>query len=91
MPIARSHRLRTLADRLTNSQLQNSSVTVTAGTALSGGGAVLLGGSTTLNLANTTVTAWNLYARQRNGRRSRASHGCFLQRAGLGRDKWGFN
>ena len=40
-----------------NSSLTNSSVTVSAGTGLSGGGSVALGGSTTLNLANTTVTA----------------------------------
>jgi hypothetical protein len=44
-------------DTLPNASLQNSSLTVTAGTGLSGGGAVSLGGSTTLNLANTTVTA----------------------------------
>jgi len=40
-----------------NSGLSNSSVTVTAGTGLSGGGAIALGGSATLNLANTSVTA----------------------------------
>jgi hypothetical protein len=40
-----------------NSALSNSSVTVTAGTGLSGGGAIALGGSATLNLANTAVTA----------------------------------
>jgi len=38
-----------------NTGLQNSSVTVTAGTGLSGGGAIALGGSTTLN--NTGVTS----------------------------------
>src|SRR5262249_46790172 len=37
--------------------LANSSITVTAGTGLSGGGATALGGTTTLNLANTAVTA----------------------------------
>ncbi|TXH42062.1 MAG: hypothetical protein E6Q97_36245, partial [Desulfurellales bacterium] len=40
-----------------NSALTNSSVTVSPGTGLSGGGAVSLGGSTTLNLANTAVSA----------------------------------
>ena len=40
-----------------NAALSNSSVTVTAGTGLSGGGAIALGGSATLNLANTSVTA----------------------------------
>jgi len=40
-----------------NAGLSNSSVTVTAGTGLSGGGAIALGGSATLNLANTAVTA----------------------------------
>ncbi|MEP7103575.1 MAG: hypothetical protein ABI721_02620 [Candidatus Dojkabacteria bacterium] len=42
---------------ITNGQLANSSVTVSPGTGLSGGGAVSLGGTTTLNLANTAVTA----------------------------------
>ncbi len=41
---------------ITNANLANSSVTVTAGTGFSGGGAVSLGSSTTLNLANTAVT-----------------------------------
>jgi hypothetical protein len=40
-----------------NAALSNSSVTVTAGTGLSGGGAIALGGSATVNLANTAVTA----------------------------------
>jgi hypothetical protein len=39
-----------------NSALANSSLTVTPGTGLSGGGAISLGGSATLNLANTAVT-----------------------------------
>lgn len=39
-----------------NADLVNSSLTVTAGTGLSGGGSVALGGTTTLNLANTAVT-----------------------------------
>jgi excisionase family DNA binding protein len=42
---------------ITNAKLANSSTTVTAGTGLSGGGAIALGGTATLNLANTTVTA----------------------------------
>jgi len=40
-----------------NTGLQNSSVTVTPGTALSGGGAIALGGSATINHANSGVTA----------------------------------
>jgi len=42
--------------QITNSSLANSSVTLTAGTGLSGGGAVSLGSSVTLNLANTAAT-----------------------------------
>ena len=42
---------------VTNLKLQHSSLTVSAGTGLSGGGSVFLGGSTTLNLADTTVSA----------------------------------
>jgi trimeric autotransporter adhesin len=42
---------------VTNAMLTNPSLTVTAGTGLSGGGSVSLGGSTTLNMANTAVTA----------------------------------
>lgn len=37
-----------------NTGLQNSSVTVTAGTGMSGGGSVALGGSTTLTNAGVT-------------------------------------
>ncbi|MBW3538408.1 hypothetical protein KY386_02860, partial [Candidatus Parcubacteria bacterium] len=40
-----------------NIDLVNSSLTVTAGTGLSGGGSIALGGTGTLNLANTTVAA----------------------------------
>jgi hypothetical protein len=40
-----------------NAELANSSLSVNAGTGLAGGGSVALGGSTTLNLANTSVTA----------------------------------
>jgi hypothetical protein len=40
-----------------NGQLANSSITVNAGTGLSGGGAVALGGSTTLNNAGVTSLA----------------------------------
>lgn len=39
-----------------NAGLSNSSVTVTAGTGLSDGGAIALGSSATLNLANTSVS-----------------------------------
>lgn len=45
------------AGRVTNGDLANSSLTVTAGTGLSGGGSIALGGSTIVNLANTAVTA----------------------------------
>jgi hypothetical protein len=40
-----------------NTGLQNSSVTVTPGTALSGGGAIALGSSATISHANSGVTA----------------------------------
>jgi len=40
---------------ITNAMLQNSSLTVTAGTDLTGGGVVALGGTTTLNLDTTKV------------------------------------
>jgi hypothetical protein len=43
-----------LIGMLNNSQLANSSITVSAGTGLSGGGTVALGGSTTLNNAGVT-------------------------------------
>jgi hypothetical protein len=42
---------------VTNAMLANSSLTVSPGTGLSGGGSVSLGVTTTLNLANTAVTA----------------------------------
>jgi trimeric autotransporter adhesin len=42
---------------VTNAMLANSALTVSPGTGLSGGGSVSLGGTTTLNLANTAVTA----------------------------------
>lgn len=41
--------------QITNATLQNSSITISPGTGLSGGGLVSLGGTTTLNIANTTV------------------------------------
>jgi len=44
---------------ITNPMLQNSSLTVTAGTDLTGGGAVSLGGSTTLNLDTSKVPQLN--------------------------------
>ncbi len=60
VPLARLNGITTTqlsaAAGITNAQLANSSVTVTAGTGLNGGGSVALGGTTTLNLANTTVT-----------------------------------
>jgi hypothetical protein len=42
---------------LSNSDLANSSVTITAGTGLSGGGTVALGGTTTINLATPVSVA----------------------------------
>lgn len=45
------------AGATSNSGLQNSSVTVTAGTGMSGGGAVALGSSVTLNNAGVTSVA----------------------------------
>lgn len=42
---------------LANTKLTNSSLTVAAGIGLSGGGSVSLGGSTTINLADTAVVA----------------------------------
>ena len=51
-----------LSGQATNAQLQNNSVTVTAGTGLSGGGSVSLGGSVTLN--NTGVTSLTSTANQ---------------------------
>ena len=44
---------------IANDMMQSSSLTVTAGTALTGGGAVVLGGSTTLNLDTTQVPLLN--------------------------------
>jgi parallel beta-helix repeat protein len=45
-----------LDGNVTNAKLANSSLTVTAGTGLTGGGSVSLGGTTTIDLANTAVT-----------------------------------
>lgn len=45
------------AGSITNTQLANSSVTVTAGTGLSNGGTVSLGGTTTLNLTTPVTLA----------------------------------
>jgi len=42
---------------ISNAELANSSLTVTAGTNLSGGGSVALGGSTTLNIVNNPTFA----------------------------------
>jgi hypothetical protein len=46
-----------LPTAIPNANLLNSSLTITPGTGLSGGGVVSLGTTTTLNLANTSVTA----------------------------------
>lgn len=43
-----------LAGSIANSKLSNSSLTVTAGTGLSGGGSIALGGSATLNVGSLT-------------------------------------
>jgi len=48
-----------LSGPVNNNQLANSSLTVSAGTGLSGGGAVALGGSTTLNNAGVTSLTGN--------------------------------
>jgi parallel beta-helix repeat protein len=45
-----------LDGNVTNAKLANSSLTVSAGTGLTGGGSVSLGGTTTIDLANTAVT-----------------------------------
>ncbi|MGH7240605.1 MAG: beta strand repeat-containing protein, partial [Candidatus Saccharimonadales bacterium] len=45
------------AGKVTNAKLANSSLTITAGTGLTGGGSVALGAATTVNIANTAVTA----------------------------------
>ena len=70
---------------VSNAMLSNSSVTVNAGTGLSGGGAVALGGSTTLNLATpvsipnggTGITAGPTAAGQ------------YLRSTGAGAINWG--
>jgi hypothetical protein len=48
--------------QVTNAMLVNSSVTVTAGTGLSGGGAVALGASVTLSLPNTGTSGLKTFA-----------------------------
>jgi trimeric autotransporter adhesin len=53
-PITSSGTLSITNAGVTNTMLQYSSLTVTAGTGLSGGGPVSLGGSTTLNVANAS-------------------------------------
>ena len=56
-PITGSGTLSVATGGVTNAMLQNSSLTVSAGSGLSGGGAVSLGGSTTLSLnPNVSVT-----------------------------------
>jgi hypothetical protein len=54
-PITTSGTLSIAAAGVTNPMLQNSSVTVSAGTGLSGGGAVALGGSTSLSVNSAVV------------------------------------
>jgi len=54
-PITTSGTLSIATGGVTNAMLANSSLTVTAGTAHTGGGAVALGGSTTLNVDTTKV------------------------------------
>ena len=54
-PITKSGTLSIASAGVTNTMLKNPSLTVTAGTDLTGGGAVSLGGSTTLNLDTTKV------------------------------------
>jgi hypothetical protein len=54
-PITTSGTLSVATGGVTNAMLQNSSLTVKAGTALTGGGTVSLGNSTTLNVDTTKV------------------------------------
>jgi hypothetical protein len=49
-----ANRLNT-SGQASNAGLQNSSITVTAGTGLTGGGAIALGGSTTISINNVAV------------------------------------
>ena len=58
-PITGSGTLSIATAGVTNAMLQYSSLTVNAGTALTGGGAVSLGGSTTLNVDTTKVPLLN--------------------------------
>ena len=54
-PITSSGTLSIAPAGVTNAMLANPSLTVTAGTGLTGGGAIALGGSTTLNLDTTKI------------------------------------
>jgi hypothetical protein len=58
-PITGSGTLSIATGGVTNSMLANSSLTVAAGTDLTGGGSVALGGSTTLNVDTTKVAQLN--------------------------------
>jgi len=64
-PITSSGTLSIASSGVTNTMLQHPSLTVSAGTDLTGGGAVALGGTTTLNLDTTkvpTLTAGNVFS-----------------------------
>jgi hypothetical protein len=64
-PITSSGTLSIASGGVTNTMLQHPSLTVSAGTDLTGGGAVALGGTTTLNLDTTkvpTLTAGNVFS-----------------------------
>ncbi|MFZ0287379.1 MAG: tail fiber domain-containing protein, partial [Terriglobales bacterium] len=58
-PITGSGTLSIASAGVTNAMLQNPSLTVSAGTDLTGGGAVFLGGTTTLNVDTTKVPQLN--------------------------------
>ena len=58
-PITNTGTLSIATAGVTNAMLQHSAVTVNAGTDLTGGGAVALGGTTTLNLDTTKVPQLN--------------------------------
>lgn len=61
VPSFRSLLVNDLPSGIPNSKLQDSTVTLSAGTGLEGGGTISLGGSTSLSLSNTTVTPGTYY------------------------------